>query len=36
VKPDKRVSPAWEKIWGLPPTSIRDGDLPPNYPFWIN
>ena len=34
IKPDKKVSPAWEKIWGLPPTPIRK--MPKEFPFWIN
>ena len=34
IKPDKKVSPAWETIWGLPETPIPD--LPKNFPFWEN
>ena len=34
VKPDKKVSPAWEKIWGLPPSPIPT--LPKEFPYWMN
>jgi len=34
IKADKSVSPAWEKIWGLPPTSIQK--LPIDYTGWLN
>ena len=29
-----KVSPAWEKIWGLPPSPIEK--LPRGFPYWIN
>lgn len=34
IKADKSVSPAWEKIWGLPSTPIQK--LPVDYTGWIN
>jgi len=34
VKPDKKVSPAWEKIWGLPASPIPE--LPKEFPYWMN
>lgn len=34
VKPNKKVSPAWEKIWGLVPSIIPK--LPERFPYWMN
>lgn len=34
IKPDKKVSPAWEEIWGLYPSALPK--LPSGWPFWLN
>lgn len=34
IQPNKKVSPAWEKMWGLPASPIEK--LPKYFPFWIN
>lgn len=34
IRRDKKVSPAWEKIWGLPPSPIPK--MPRGFPYWIN
>ena len=31
---NKKVSPAWEKMWGLPSSPIQK--LPERYPYWMN
>ena len=34
IKPNKKVSPAWEEIWGMYPSAISK--LPDGWPFWLN
>ena len=34
IKPDKKVSPAWEEIWGLYPSALPK--FPNGWPFWLN
>lgn len=34
LKPNKKVSPAWETIWGLTETPIPE--LPKEFPYWMN
>ena len=34
IKKDKKVSPAWETIWGLPETPVAE--LPKEFPYWMN
>ena len=34
IRRDKKVSPSWEKIWGMDPSPIPK--LPRGFPYWIN